>query len=97
MNNNSDLCLTPYCIKAGLFFLVNKNNVCFFCLANYLLDSIDETVDPCENFFNFTCGTWLKNNDIPEGGKVYTFCIILYKWMNLYYIKKGTTKIILKY
>ncbi|CAF1139433.1 unnamed protein product [Rotaria sordida] len=47
---NNDLCVTPYCIKA----------------ANYLLESIDKTADPCENFFEFTCGTWLKNHRIPE-------------------------------
>ncbi|CAF4447755.1 unnamed protein product, partial [Adineta steineri] len=33
---------------------------------NYLLESIDETVDPCEDFFEFTCGTWLKNHKIPD-------------------------------
>ncbi|CAF4670868.1 unnamed protein product, partial [Rotaria sp. Silwood2] len=46
----NDLCVTPSCIKA----------------ANYLLDSIDESVEPCENFFQFACGTWLKNNRIPD-------------------------------
>ncbi|CAF4114520.1 unnamed protein product, partial [Adineta steineri] len=34
--------------------------------ANYLLESIDETVDPCEDFFEFTCGTWLKTHKIPD-------------------------------
>ncbi|CAF4423120.1 unnamed protein product [Rotaria sp. Silwood2] len=47
---DDNLCLTPYCIKA----------------ADYLLDSIDETVDPCEDFYHFACGTWLKNARIPE-------------------------------
>ncbi|CAM4832492.1 unnamed protein product [Rotaria magnacalcarata] len=47
---DDDLCLTPYCIKA----------------ANYLLDSIDETVNPCEDFYHFACGTWLKTARIPE-------------------------------
>ncbi|CAF1624746.1 unnamed protein product [Rotaria sp. Silwood1] len=43
-------CDTPYCIKA----------------ANYLLESIDKTADPCDNFFQFACGTWLKKNRIPD-------------------------------
>ncbi|CAF3493237.1 unnamed protein product [Rotaria socialis] len=47
---DDDLCLTPYCIKA----------------ADYLLDSIDETVNPCEDFYHFACGTWLKTARIPE-------------------------------
>jgi membrane metallo-endopeptidase-like protein 1 len=47
---NNDLCLTPYCVKA----------------ADYLLESIDESVEPCEDFYQFACGTWLKNARIPE-------------------------------
>jgi predicted metalloendopeptidase len=35
-------------------------------LADYLLDSIDQTVNPCEDIYAFACGTWLKNARIPE-------------------------------
>jgi len=48
--SGEDLCLEPYCIKA----------------ADYLLDSIDPTVNPCEDFYHFACGTWLKTARIPE-------------------------------
>ncbi|CAF0965181.1 unnamed protein product [Adineta ricciae] len=58
---NDELCLTPYCVKA----------------ANYILESIDETVNPCENFFEFACGTWLKNNRIPDdAGSQDTFNVL---------------------
>ncbi|CAF4011591.1 unnamed protein product, partial [Adineta steineri] len=34
--------------------------------ANYLLESIDETIDPCENFYEFACGKYIKNAIIPS-------------------------------
>ncbi|CAF0727802.1 unnamed protein product [Adineta steineri] len=51
---NNELCVTPYCVKA----------------ANYLIESIDETVEPCEDFYQFVCGTWIKNNRIPDDSNV---------------------------
>ncbi|CAF3975020.1 unnamed protein product [Adineta steineri] len=47
---SDDLCLTPFCVKA----------------ADYILDSIDETAEPCEDFYQFACGSWLKSARIPE-------------------------------
>jgi predicted metalloendopeptidase len=52
-------------------------------LAVQIKGSMDETVDPCENFYNFTCGNWDVFNHIPQDlygtgalgevqGKVYT-------------------------
>ena len=29
------------------------------------LTSMDRTVDPCADFYKFTCGGWMKNNPIP--------------------------------
>jgi putative endopeptidase len=30
------------------------------------LGAMDKTVDPCEDFYQYSCGTWRKNNPIPS-------------------------------
>ena len=66
-----DLCLTPYCIKAGKHssFSSTQCEAFLYDVADYLIESIDETVEPCEDFFHFVCGTWIKNTRIPDDGK----------------------------
>lgn len=45
------VCLTEGCLRASE------------SIQNYL----DESVDPCENFYEFACGNYIKNTIIPKG------------------------------
>ena len=47
------------------------SNVCqteaCFDVAVQILGAMDEDVDPCEDFYNFTCGNWALFHAIPPG------------------------------
>nr|CAH0110462.1 unnamed protein product [Daphnia galeata] len=45
--------------------------------AAALMESMDETVDPCQDFHQFACGGWQKKNVIPRGhGSVSQFGLL---------------------
>lgn len=48
--NGTNICMTKGCVKASAL----------------VLDLIDENVDPCENFYEFACGKFLRNTFIPD-------------------------------
>ncbi|XP_068250571.1 neprilysin-like [Palaemon carinicauda] len=48
--NDSATCQTRDCVRA----------------AGTILESIDETAEPCENFMQFACGGWYATHPIPE-------------------------------
>lgn len=35
-------------------------------LAARLMENMDESIDPCENFYEFACGSWMKNTRIAS-------------------------------
>uniref|UniRef100_A0A0P6FKW5 Neutral endopeptidase n=1 Tax=Daphnia magna TaxID=35525 RepID=A0A0P6FKW5_9CRUS len=61
--------------------LKQEDPVCFTkeCIlsAAALMESMDESVDPCQDFYQFACGGWRKKNVIPNGyGRVSQFGIL---------------------
>ncbi|XP_049881763.1 endothelin-converting enzyme homolog isoform X2 [Pectinophora gossypiella] len=35
--------------------------------ASEVIRALDETQNPCDDFYEFACGGWIRNNPIPEG------------------------------
>ncbi|XP_062316952.1 membrane metallo-endopeptidase-like 1 [Osmerus eperlanus] len=46
----NNVCTTPECVTAGA----------------RLLQNMDATVEPCQNFYQYACGGWLESHVIPE-------------------------------
>ena len=49
----------------------------FLCLAARVLQNVDNTVDPCDNFYDFACGGWKKSHVIPsDRGNLYAYGVL---------------------
>uniref|UniRef100_A0AAX7V5V0 Endothelin-converting enzyme 1 n=1 Tax=Astatotilapia calliptera TaxID=8154 RepID=A0AAX7V5V0_ASTCA len=55
-------------ITTGIFY---KQSLCLtepcITVASAVLGAMDRSVDPCQDFYNFACGGWIKNNPLYEG------------------------------
>ncbi|XP_015225644.1 PREDICTED: phosphate-regulating neutral endopeptidase [Cyprinodon variegatus] len=60
-SSKAEFCLSPECIEA----------------AGSILSKLDRTVNPCEDFYTFSCGGWLKENPIPEDSSSHG----IYPWL----------------
>jgi hypothetical protein len=50
-----------------------KFYLCLFCFvtAARLMNAMDASVDPCEDFFEYSCGSWNRINIIPDDRAYY--------------------------
>lgn len=45
--------------------------------AARLLQNMDQSVDPCQNFYQYACGGWLERHVIPETSSLHSVFNIL--------------------
>ncbi|XP_078493279.1 phosphate-regulating neutral endopeptidase PHEX [Ciona intestinalis] len=60
-NFNASICMTPECVST----------------AAYYMNKIDFTVDPCNDFYDYSCGRWFKETKIPASkGHYLTYTVL---------------------
>ena len=65
-SGSDQICLTKDCVTAAADLLAN----------------IDESVDPCDNFYEFACGGFIENKVIPDDKSKYSSFSVLNDKLN---------------
>lgn len=83
MGQCSRLCIWPintvvcYGVLRLLFLPVLSPGFLSVHAASRLIENMDSSVNPCDNFYQYACGGWLKKNIIPETSSRYSTFDIL--------------------
>lgn len=40
-------------------------------LANYVLSAMNQTINPCDDFYDYSCGTWISTFVLPPSDSSY--------------------------
>jgi endothelin-converting enzyme 1 len=68
---DKEYCLSPACIT----------------VASAIINSMDPKVDPCQDFYQYACGGWIKNNPLPDGKS--TWGTFLKLWQENQFVMKN--------
>ncbi|XP_072033755.1 endothelin-converting enzyme 2-like isoform X3 [Amphiura filiformis] len=77
-------------IVLSLVYAFSRKDVCLteacVIISSNVLSSMDKSIDPCDNFHQYSCGGWYKNNMIPDGRTKWNTFLSLYS-ENQYVLK----------
>jgi len=59
--DHGEVCNKPRCVR----------------VANRIIANMDASVNPCDNFYQYACGGWIKNHKIPKGKDEYSAIVEL--------------------
>lgn len=63
---------SSFCAKNGL---LKSNEICntdpCYQAANKIIKNMDDTIDPCDDFYTYVCGGWIRSNSLPGDKNFY--------------------------